>query len=209
MPLSRQGRRARQSWPLWCGLAVSLVVAAGSCGVADERPPNPAAVPASSAERAVARAQRAARARAKAEQAPRSPSPKPRAEPVAKPAPPPPPPPTEPQDAGTPPDAGPVDAVPDASAVVADAGPPTTDAGPPDPAALCDRICDKVIDCMRALVGDMPPGMDEQRLTSKLRTECMDECTADIDEHAEEAAACLEIEDCSEFLDCIEDIDDD
>lgn len=90
-----------------------------------------------------------------------------------------------------------------------DAGLPATDAGPPDLGALCRRMCDKVIECMRSLVGDMPPGLDEERLTKKLRQECMDECTADIDAHAEEALACLEIEDCAAFVDCIEAIDDD
>ena len=97
----------------------------------------------------------------------------------------------------------------DAGEAQTDGGPVSTDAGTLDPAASCERMCDKVIACMRSIVGDMPPGMDEGALSRKLRKECMDECTADIDEHADEAAACLEIEDCSDFLDCIKDIDSD
>ena len=60
---------------------------------------------------------------------------------------------------------------------------------------------------MRSLVGDMPPGVDAERITGKLRKECMDECTDDIEEHVDEAAACLDVEDCSDYLHCIEAID--
>ena len=201
-------RCARRSWPLWCGLVASVVVAAVSCGVADERPPNRATSPASSADRAVARAQRAARARARDEQAPAAPAPKRTPTPVAKP-PPPPPEPVSTTDAGAA-DAGDVDAgAPEPTVAAADAGPPASDAGTPEPAASCERICDKVISCMRTLIGDMPPGMNEQRLTRKVRDECMNECTEDIDDHADEAASCLQIDDCSDFLDCIKAIDTD
>jgi hypothetical protein len=200
----------RSQWPLWSGLVVTVVVAGASCGVADERPPNRASVPASSAERAIARAERAARAHARTEQAPAASAPKPAPKPAAEPPPPADPEP-EPEDAGAP-DAEPADAgAPDATVVAADAGTPA-DAGPPDPAVLCEKTCDKVISCMRSIVGGggaLPPGIDEERLTSRLREECLAECTSDIDEHLDEASACLEIEDCSDFLDCIKAIDED
>ena len=94
-----------------------------------------------------------------------------------------------------------------------DAGPLDAAAPPPaelSPTSLCERVCDRVIVCMRKLVGsDLPPSVDEERMRNEVRDECLDECTEEIDEHVRDARACLDEEDCKDFLDCIKALDDD
>jgi hypothetical protein len=173
-------------------------------------------VPAPSAERAAARKQRAARQKAFDEQGDRPKKskteperlPPPEPEPLAI---------VEPETSASaeaetpPPDAG-----TDTDAASADAG----DAGPPDAKAICNKLCDRVIACADELDSDAPvniQGMVEAG-ASKMRERCMTECLEeaeaidddDEDEKAakaEQANACLEEEDCDDFIKCIRALD--
>lgn len=208
----RNDRRRSGLWLLITSLGVTLASVGASCRSSEGTPVDPATAPASSAERALARAQRQARTRARSEQTarpepapakpPRPPEPEPEPDLDLEPAPEPEPgeeAETEPSDAGA----------PDASDA-GDAAPAQADAGPKDPAELCAELCGKVIDCMTSMFGggNLPPGVDEDEIRSRLSQECLDECMEDIEEQRREATACLEIDDCAAFLDCVKNIDD-
>jgi hypothetical protein len=163
------------------------------------------AEPASTQERALARREREQRKKALDEQgdaaAPEPPPPEP-----------PPPPPPEPTASASAVTAA-VDAGPDAADAAVDAGPPPVpDAGGPDPRELCDRICERALECARRMLegaGDSDPTFLE-RMLKEMADQCRQECSTRIPtaSTAQLAAAekCLSIRDCEDFMSCMRDL---
>ncbi len=169
-----------------------------------------AAPPASSAERAVARAERQARQDALEEQGDRPEAP---AEPdeVDTPEPSPPQPP-EPVASTTP--SEPVDAgVPDGAV---DAAVAPVEAGPPSLETLCHTLCARAIACALEMVEETAGGLDPdllERMQEEMRegeTRCREECATDMDvadqERMTRAGACLDEKDCEAFLTCMREV---
>jgi hypothetical protein len=158
--------------------------------------------PASSAERAQARAERSARQKALAEQSARTdagPPPEP-----TPPLPPPPEPVVEVPDAGV--DVVVVDAAADAAPPVASA-----DAAPPPvPGDLCNRICARVVACAKEIMGSGAPDVGGgvfNEMVQNIGKECASKCAQEVAkgdrQRLQQAEKCLEAKDCDAFSECV------
>ena len=162
-----------------------------------------ATAPASSQQRALARAERKARKKALEEQSDAGPPPDAGPAPEPKPMTP---------DAGAldasgdaETDAG-ADAAADASADVVDAGPPPEESLPSN-AEICEKLCKRVGECAKEMISAMPPGAPVGEMLANITEECAKECKEQIEtsdkERIKRALACLDKSDCGQFMECI------